>query len=54
MFTKHLPICDPTFGFEFQQLIQIHLNMNLDPNMLIGKLQMLTSVFVPMNIMLFG
>jgi len=40
-FTRHLLVCDPTFGSKFLKQIQVHYNMNLELKMLIKKLQML-------------
>jgi hypothetical protein len=45
-FTKHLPICNHPFGFEFLKYIQVHYNMNLEPEMFIEKLQILVSTQV--------
>jgi hypothetical protein len=47
MFHKRLPICDPTLGIEFLQQIQVHYNINLNPEMMIEKLQLL--VFSQVN-----
>jgi hypothetical protein len=37
-FTKHFPICDPTFGPKFLKQICNHYDMNLKPRMLTEKL----------------
>jgi len=38
---KHLPVCDPIFGFEFLKHIQVNYDMNSKPEMFIKKLHML-------------
>jgi hypothetical protein len=45
-FTKHLPVCDLTLCLEFLKQIQIHYDMNLEPETFIEKLQMLVSAHV--------
>ncbi len=45
VFHKRLPICDLSLGPEFLQEVQIHYDMNLEPEMLIEKLQMLVLVY---------
>jgi hypothetical protein len=45
-FHKWLLVCDPTLGVEFLQQIQVHYNMNLDPEMMMAKLQFLVSLQV--------
>jgi hypothetical protein len=45
-FYKRLLVCDPTFSPEFLKQIQIHYNMNLDPEMMTEKLQLLMSLQV--------
>jgi hypothetical protein len=40
-FHKRLPICDLSLGVEFLQQVQVHYNMNFDPEMMIEKLQLL-------------
>jgi hypothetical protein len=37
-FYKHLSICDPTLGLDFLKEIEVHYDMNLEPEMLIEKL----------------
>ncbi len=39
---KHLPICDPSLGAYFLKEIQVHYDMNSEPEMLTEKFQMLT------------
>ncbi len=46
-FCKHLPICDPSLGADFLKEIQIHYDMNSEPEMLTKKLQMLAYSFIP-------
>jgi hypothetical protein len=41
MFHKILLVCDASLGLEFLQLVQLHHNMNLDPDLMTKKLQML-------------
>ncbi len=36
-FTKHLPVCDPTFGPKFLKQIQVHYDMNSNSEMLTKK-----------------
>jgi hypothetical protein len=45
-FTKHLLGCDPSLGLKFFRHIQIHYDMNSNPEMLTKKLQMLVSVAI--------
>jgi hypothetical protein len=40
-FHKWLPICDPSLSPKFLHKVQIHYNMNPEPEMFIEKLQML-------------
>ncbi len=42
-FHKRLPICDPTIGPKFIQQVHVHYNMNLNPEMMTEKLQLLVS-----------
>ncbi len=42
-FHKRLPVCDLVLGAEFLQEVQVHYNMNLDPKMMIEKLQLFMS-----------
>jgi hypothetical protein len=40
-FCKHLSICDPSLGVDFVREIHVHYDMNLEPEMLTQKFQML-------------
>lgn len=42
-FHKRLLVCDPTFGPKFLQQVHVHYNINLDPEMMTKKLQLLIS-----------
>jgi hypothetical protein len=46
IFYKHFPICDLGLWTELLQEIQAHYDNNLEPKMLIEKLQMLVYSFV--------
>jgi hypothetical protein len=48
-FHKRLHICEPTLGIEFLQQIQVHYNMNPNPEIMMEKLQLLVSSQVSMN-----
>jgi hypothetical protein len=42
-FCRHLPICNPIFGEEFFEQVQMHYDMSSKPKMLTEKLQMLVT-----------
>jgi hypothetical protein len=41
VFCKHLFVCNLAFGMNFLKEIQVHYNMNFEPEMFIEKLQSL-------------
>ncbi len=53
-FHKWLPVCDPSLGPKFLYEVQIHYNMNLEPEMFTKKLQMLVSACVSIDQKNFG
>jgi hypothetical protein len=53
-FHKRLPICDPSLGPNFLYEVQIHYNMNPEPEMFMKKLQMLVSACVSIDQKIYG